>query len=302
MKVYVYTEAEVESALVGLPPTWQDCPSTVERVTGPADADAFFVPLEVGHIEVQHSRRIKGVLPTLARLPHWGKHERRHFFYMHSDEDAPIGTQAIVFRQSVNKHNKDSSTVAMPAPVDDFGHLAGMDYEQLLYHVCFVGYQDDPRNLRRRCIDALMHCSRLNCYIDVVDKHWYHFEGTPEGDRRRQIFIDALKQSRLILAPRGKGQHSYRLFEAMSAGRIPILVGDDYELPFQEYIDYDACIIKMPEGRVDEVHEFILDVNERCRPLSCMADMARRCREAWVNYLAFAKWDEMVLRYLEVML
>jgi len=302
IKVYVYSRSEVEKALDGVQPTWQACPSTVQQVSSPAEADAFFVPLEVGHVEVRHPQRINGVLPTLSRLPYWEKHERRHFFYMHSDEDAPIGTKAVVFRQSVNRHHKDPNTVAMPAPVEDFGRLAGADYEQLLYHVCFVGYGQDPRGLRRKAIETLRHCPWLNCYLDVVDRHWCHYEGTPEGDRRRQVFVDALKQSRLVLAPRGKGQHSYRLFEAMSARRIPVLIADDYELPFQEYVDYSSCIFQLQEEYVDQVDAYIMGLNEQCRPVPCMADKAWRCREYWVQYLAPAKWDGMVVRYLREML
>jgi hypothetical protein len=271
-------------------------------VSNPAEADVFFVPLEVGHIEVRHPQRINGVLPTLSRLPHWGKHERRHFFFMHSDEDAPIRTTATVFRQSVNRCHKDPNTVVMPPPVDDFGHLAGADYDALPYHVTFVGYIDDPRGLRREAVESLRGCPWLNCFIDTVDRHWCHFEGTPEGDRRRQLFIDGLAQSRLVLAPRGKGQHSYRLFEGMSAGRVPILIGDGYELPFQEHINWNECIFRLDEAHAYDVANFILGVNELCRPTPCMADMAYRARQAWVNYLAPSNWDRMVLEYLETSL
>jgi hypothetical protein len=302
VKVYVYTQQEVERALGGLQPTWQACPTTVDVVTNPSGAQAFFVPLEVGHIEVRHPQRINGVMPVLSRLPHWGSAERRHFFYMHSDEDAPIRTTAVVFRQSVNRHRKDPNTVAMPAPVDDFGYLAGADYDALPFHITFVGYIDDPRGIRRRAVDALAVCPRLNCFIDTVNKHWCHFEGTPQGDHRRKRFIDGLASSRLVLAPRGKGQHSYRLFEAMSAGRIPILIGDDYELPFQQFVNYNECIFRLDESRAHDVDNFVLGINELCRPTPCMAEKAYKARRAWVDYLARANWDRLTLEYLERML
>ena len=42
-----------------------------------------------------------------------------------------------------------------------------------------------------------------------------------------------LLRSRFALVPRGYGLHSHRLLEAMSAGSIPVLVADDYVLPFE---------------------------------------------------------------------
>ena len=295
MKVYAYTELAVPARPVARP-------TTLEYTENPAEADAFVVLVELGDVERRHPQRADGVLPTLARLPTWEKHERRHVLWMHSDEDAPIGTQAVVFRQSVDRRRRDPNTVPWPPAVDDFGRLAGMDYEQLLYHVGFVGLDSDPRDIRRRCLESLRACPTLNCYLDVVDRHWGRYEGTPEGDRRRRIFIDALKQSRLVLAPRGAGQHSYRLFEAMSAGRVPVVLADDYALPMSEFVDWDACSFRVPEARASSVAEEIMAINERCRPKPCMREMAHRARQAWADWLAPARWDDMVLKYLERML
>jgi len=295
MKVYAYTELDVPARPVARP-------SPLEYTENPAEADAFLVLVELGDVERGHPQRVGSVLPTLARLPTWGKHERRHILWMHSDEDAPIGTQAIIFRQSVDRNRHDPNTVPWPPAVDDFGQLVGMDYKQLLYHICFIGLGSDPRGIRRRCLKSLRDCSKLNCYLDAVNWFWGYHEGTPKGDRRRQIFIDALKQSRLALAPRGAGQHSFRLFEAMSAGRIPVILADDYMLPMEEFVDWDACSFRIPEARAVSVAEEILAINEQCCPKPCMQEMAYRAREAWANYLAPAKWDEMVLKYLRRML
>lgn len=299
LKAYVYSNEELKKA--GIEASAISFPTTLMRVTSPGIADAFFIPVEVGDVERRAQGRIGGVLPTLSRLPHWRKHERRHFFHMHSDEDGLIGTTAIVFRQSVNKNKKDPRTVAMPPPVEDFGRLVDANYDHLPYHVCFVGLGIDPRGIRQRCLQALQGVP-LNCFLDAVGKHWCHYEGTPEGTRRRQLFVDALDQSRLVLSPRGAGQHSYRLFEGMSAGRVSILLGDDYELPFAEFIDYDSCIFRVPESQAGVIDAVILQINERCRPTPCMADMAARARQYWVRYLDRARWDEMILKYLEKLL
>lgn len=301
MKVYCYTKEEVQRALVDIQPQWYECPHTLEKTTNPAEADCFFVPLQVGILEMRLPERIRGVMPTLARLPHWGRHEAKHFFFMHSDEDAPVRTSAIVFRWSVNRHNKDPRTITMPAPVEDLGYMAGADYEQLLFHVCFVGYEDDPRDIRRRCIQSLSNCSQLNCYLSPVDEHFGAYENTPKGEARRKQFLDAVKQSRLILAPRGHGQHSYRPIEACSAERIPVILADDWQLPFGDFIDWSSCAFLVPEARATTIHEEILHINEEYQPYS-MTEMARAGRQFWTQWMDPQRWPEVVLHYLEKML
>lgn len=301
MKVYCYTEGEVKQALAGVQPQWYECPKTLERTTSPAEADCFFIPLQVGILEIRHPQRINGVMPTLARLPHWSRYEAKHFFFMHSDEDAPVRTTAIVFRWSVNKSNKDPRTITMPAPVEDLGYMAGADYEQLPFHVCFVGYEDDPRGIRHRCIQSLNNCPQLNCYLSPTDEHFGAYEDTPKGETRRKQFLDAMNQSRLILAPRGHGQHSYRPIEAASAGRIPVVVADDWQLPFHEIVNWDLFAEFVPESKAAMIHEEILSINERCRP-DCMAARGRNARLAWELFFNPGQWDKIVLQYLKRML
>jgi len=88
----------------------------------------------------------------------------------------------------------------------------------------------------------------------------------------------------------------------MSAERVPVVLADDYMLPMAEFMDWDACSFQVSEARASSVAEEIMAINERCRPISCMQEMAYQAREDWADYLAPARWDDMVLRYLEEML
>lgn len=51
-----------------------------------------------------------------------------------------------------------------------------------------------------------------------------------------QLFVEAMASSLACAVPRGAGLHSYRLAEAVSCGCVPVVLADDWVMPFE-----DAC-------------------------------------------------------------
>lgn len=52
------------------------------------------------------------------------------------------------------------------------------------------------------------------------------------------------------MAPEGLHPNSNRPFEAMMAGCIPVIIADQFELPFENFLDWRAFSIKLPEAQV----------------------------------------------------
>jgi hypothetical protein len=68
-------------------------------------------------------------------------------------------------------------------------------------------------------------------------------------------FIDITSNSKFGLAPRGYGNSSFRFFEIMQLGVIPIYVYDTDDingLPYQELLDYSLFSIVI---RIDKINE-----------------------------------------------
>jgi hypothetical protein len=61
---------------------------------------------------------------------------------------------------------------------------------------------------------------------------------------RQSYFLDVSSKSKFILAPRGYGRSSFRLYEAYKFGAVPVYIYDDFPLlPYKEFINWNDIAI-----------------------------------------------------------
>ena len=78
----------------------------------------------------------------------------------------------------------------------------------------------------------------------------------PSNDK--YSYLNLLFTSRFSLLPRGNGWAlSYRHIEAMNVGSIPVIISDNYVLPFSELIDWNSCSIRVKENELDNLLEIV---------------------------------------------
>ena len=65
-------------------------------------------------------------------------------------------------------------------------------------------------------------------------------------------FIELACSSKFALSPRGYGQTSFRMYEAMKLGAVPVYIYDDCWLPYADVLDWNDFAVLC---RVDELHE-----------------------------------------------
>ena len=58
-------------------------------------------------------------------------------------------------------------------------------------------------------------------------------------------FVDITARSKFSLCPRGYGKTSFRLYEAIQLGAIPVYIYDDIWLPFTDFIDWDTFSVNI---------------------------------------------------------
>ena len=95
-------------------------------------------------------------------------------------------------------------------------------------------------------------------------------------EQQKQRYAEVLARSKFVLCPRGAGTASFRIFETMAAGRVPVVLSDAWVAP--QGPDWENCALMVSESQVDDLAQ-ILEKHEARFPT--MAQAARREWEQW---------------------
>lgn len=102
-----------------------------------------------------------------------------------------------------------------------------------------------------------------------------HHSGQSDGDIE---YFEQMKQTKFVLCPRGIGPSTWRLFETMAAGRVPVILSDDWIPPTGPAWDQFSLIV--PER---DYHS-IPDICEMNEPRAAeMGVQARETFDGWFS-------------------
>ena len=113
-----------------------------------------------------------------------------------------------------------------------------------------------------------------------------------DGNKGATFFVDMMLRSYLALCPRGYGGSSFRLYEAMQLGVVPLLLGELDTRPFRKFLDWDRFSFYTPTATG------VGQILDGCSTVE-LAEMASRARQTYRNDLCFGKWCRFVLKELE---
>ncbi len=83
---------------------------------------------------------------------------------------------------------------------------------------------------------------------------------------------------RFVLCPRGVGPNSMRIFEAMKAGRVPVIISDQWVEP--DGPDWKSFSLRIAEKDVERLPGMLESISERS---AAMGRAARAAWEAWFS-------------------
>ncbi|TSC60076.1 MAG: hypothetical protein Greene041662_250 [Candidatus Peregrinibacteria bacterium Greene0416_62] len=250
------------------------------------------------------------------------KHHKKVIVFWHGDrEDRVPLSNAIVFRTSLYGQTKRSEEIAMPAYAEDLlqgdalqirkkgrvpvvGFCGWAEYRSLRNRLgtyvqnaavdarAFLTGQPLLRarrkglSFRRQAIASLQGCNAVSTNFIIRSSYSGHSQ-TIQMDPAvaRKEYRDNMLQSDLALIVKGDGNFSYRFYEALSLGRIPLLIDTDCVLPFADKIDYDSFILRVPFTDIAQLSERVV---EWWGGLSDQGfeEMQKKAREVYARYLA----------------
>jgi len=127
--------------------------------------------------------------------------------------------------------------------------------------------------------DRICALTHQRQYVQDTSPFWPYGDLTETARQELQDnYRRVSHESSFILAPRGKGTSSIRLFESLRMGRAPVIISDDWRPP--EGPDWEAFSFRVAEAEIDQIPD-LLERHEHRAP-----EMGRRAREAWENWFS----------------
>lgn len=192
-----------------------------------------------------------------------------------------LPSHAVFFRVSVYKHHQTAQEIVMPYFVEDLGktispHINkppkavvgfcglsryGSPGQALRAKVKHLGFQSllvlrgdllpsvhaSGIFWRKQALRTLRESSEVGTNIIERASYSLHLRSI-SGDPQqvREEYRKNLEASTLALCVRGDANASQRFYEALSAGRVPLLLDTDSVLPLEGVAPYEKCLIRVP--------------------------------------------------------
>ncbi len=93
-------------------------------------------------------------------------------------------------------------------------------------------------------------------------------------------YVKILFRSKFVLAPRGLGSSSWRLYEAMRAGRVPVIISDAWVPP--KGLEWNQFSVQIPENSINKIPTIL----ESYEPKS--EEMGKRARMEWERCFSYS--------------
>jgi len=100
----------------------------------------------------------------------------------------------------------------------------------------------------------------------------------------RQEYVRNIIGSDYVLCARGGGNFSYRLYETLSCGRIPVFVDTDCVLPYESEIKWKDYCVWVDEKEVGQIADKVAAFHESVSDKEFL-DLQRACRRLWESHL-----------------
>lgn len=255
-----------------------------ETTKDAAEADCFVLPTDIRHVSDRQ----------IMQLPHLNRNEARHVFFSLSEfPERPLPvTDAIGFRtdQSQRLADINPNVMAWCWGVEDLARYVEPPVEGFAFDVHAQMWASTKlANLTTSsCVEAglKVHNSLNDFFYGTLET-----AEDPRLPHLRSTFLESMHRSRLVLVPRSRpGVNRYRFFEAMSMGRVPVLIGDDVTLPFPENPVWEQCMLRVWEHEARNVGALLKYFLEHISDEELM-ERGRAGRAFWEQCMANNVWE-----------
>jgi Exostosin family len=241
---------------------------------------------------------------------------RKTIVFFNHDDDRPLELDGVtVFRTSLYRSRRRPYEFGLPAWSEDFleRYLDGTvplreKSPRPVVGFCGAASEAAPRfaGPRRRVSVALgrqvrdpgvraaaLRHLRASPLVEtnfvMRSSFWGGALSSDDSYRRmqeaRHEYVQNMVDSDYVLCARGAGNFSYRLYETLNCGRIPVFVDTDCVLPLEDEIDWRGLCVWVEAGRVDTIADAVSSFHEGLSPQE-FVERQHRARAVWEDFLS----------------
>jgi hypothetical protein len=241
--------------------------------------------------------------------------------FYNSDDPSPINLDnSIILRTSFLSSTRNHNEFAFPGWSVDFlkqyseGKLNPLR-KQTYPEVSYCGYVDSTEEstlsikarfqkffakpaedfyakgaaVRGKAVRQLQHDKNVKYNFIIRQGFWA--EGLTDKKAARKQYAENMFQSPYALVARGAGNFSYRLYEVMSCGRIPLFINTDCVLPYGNFIDWKKSCVWLEESEVGQISSKLVQFHNSISGEEFEAKQIanRKIYEEWLSPTGFFK-------------
>ncbi|TXH53497.1 MAG: hypothetical protein E6Q89_09340 [Bacteroidia bacterium] len=243
------------------------------------------------------------------------------FFYRDSTIALPF-RNALIFRTSTFVSANRYGEYGMPAFIDDFGPDLGFTitnwkqkpsvsfrgscaplqlplsirlrlatnliFQHLKFPYRVKNYYNDGYLLRRRAILSILKSQ------EFFEADFSLNKPNQFSDLSKKNYLKSLRSNDYFICTSGQGNYSFRLYEIMQAGRIPVFIQTDSLLPVLDEIPWRKLTVWIEASEVKHTAEKILHFHHSLKKDEFI-ELQRTIRFIWEKYLCYEGFSNYLL-------
>jgi hypothetical protein len=213
-----------------------------------------------------------------------GKKHGKKIIALHNDDFEPLKRlseeDGYLFTTTLVKGSRRKNEFSFPAFSGDFFT------EKFNLNRSFGFCGGITHHLRQDILSVIYNSKEIKS--DLVIRQGFWAPELSKDDARIQ-FLDNMINNTFIICIRGAGNFSYRLYESMMMGRIPIIIDSDQILPFEKVIDYKCFSFRIDFKESNNIINILKDISNKLSD-NDIINMQKNSRNIWKEYMSPEGW------------
>jgi hypothetical protein len=147
-------------------------------------------------------------------------------------------------------------------------------------------------------VGSVTHPIRNDVYNACKDIPGYYFSGKGwhpvVSSYELNHFLEITKRSKYVLCPRGYGNTSFRMYETMQLGAVPVYISDDFFTPWNDELDWNEFCVLIPSDKIYDIDKILKSISDEQ-----YQKMINRIQEIYPKYFTLEATYNNIIRKLK---